>query len=161
MHFQWQNQMYYKWGKQQWSWGEGVDIHRIHSPLFFLPVKSMSNFLFLWVSITNQPCLIKMMGRPRSEGEERGCKMTATEPMSLLTKLTKMLSNKTCKLKYLNFRDPLRCTSVCLSLRIKLSARTDRMVKAYTDPIYSVFKQVQMIHRNLHPAYSRLHIAHF
>lgn len=128
---------------------------------FFLPVKSTSNFLCIWASITNQPCLIKMMGSQRFEGEKRGCKMTATEPMSLLTKLTKMLSNKTCKLKYLNFRDPLRCTSVCLSMRIKLSARTDRMVKAYIDSIYSVFKQVQMINRNLHLAYSRLHIAHF
>lgn len=78
--------------------------------------------------------------------------MTATEPMSLLTKLTKMLSNKTCKLKYLNFRDPLRRTSVCLSMSIKLSARIDRMVKAYIDSIYSVFKQVQMINRNLPPS---------
>lgn len=68
--------------------------------------------------------------------------MTVTEPMSLLTKLIKMLSNKTCKWKYLNFRDPLRHTSVCLPMHIKLSAKTDRLVKAYIDSIYSVFKQV-------------------
>lgn len=58
--------------------------------------------------------------------------MTVTEPMNLLTQLTKIriLSNKMCKWKSLNFSGPLRYVWVCLFRRIKLSAKNWQIDKS-------------------------------